>query len=144
MKLLKILLIMFISLACCSNKRPKFDTGFINFNKKITIKAEIARTAEQKKYGLMFLKNIPEKYGMVFKYDKKKYISMWMKNTYIPLDIFFVNQEGIISQIEKNNTPLSLDHIRSEEQSLYVIETKSGFANKFDIKVGDKVYILKN
>ncbi|MCV6599156.1 MAG: DUF192 domain-containing protein [Alphaproteobacteria bacterium] len=144
MKLLKIIFIMLVCLACCSNRRPKFDTGFINFNKNITIKAEIARTDEQKKYGLMFLKNIPEKYGMVFKYDKEKYISMWMKNTYIPLDIFFINKDGIISQIEKNNTPLSLKHIRSKEKSLYVIETKSGFANKFDIKVGDKAYILKN
>lgn len=130
-------------MSCAEIERPDFEKGnlLINSNK---FNIEIAKNQEQRSFGLMFLKDIPYDYGMLFSFEQEMNIVMWMKNTYVSLDMVFINENGIINYIEKNTKPLSLDRIASSHLSKYVLELKSGATDKFKIKVGDKVNFLKN
>jgi len=127
----------------CANSRPNFDKGKLRIGDAV-IKVEIARTPEQRAYGLMFKKSLPEDYGMLFVYDSDVMPVMWMKNTYVPLDMFFINSDGIIKQIEENTKPLSLDKISSLYTVRYVLETPADFSRKNKITRLDKVTFLKN
>lgn len=140
-KLFILSLILLIS--GCSGVRPSFDKGKLQIGDSI-INIEIASTPEQRAYGLMFKKHIKDNYGMLFVYDKDVMPIMWMKNTYVSLDMFFINSEGIIKQIEEQTKPLSLDKISSLYTVRYVLETKADFANKNHISRLDKVTFLKN
>lgn len=93
----------------------------------------IAETDAQKQRGLMFVRDLPEQAGMIFLYTDSGIHSMWMKNTYIPLDIVFIRRDGRISSVAKNTEPLSLHSIRSTEAVLYVLELNAGVTDRLSI-----------
>ena len=93
----------------------------------------IAATTEQRNRGLMFVRSLPETTGMLFLYDFDAYLSMWMKNTYIPLDILFVRADGTVSSIAHETEPLSLRSIAALEPVRYVLELNAGVAEKLFI-----------
>ncbi len=68
---------------------------------------EIADTQAEREKGLMFVKHLPDGQGMLFDFDSEQDIAMWMKNTYIPLDMIFIRGDGRIARIAENTTPLS-------------------------------------
>src|SRR4030042_774943 len=72
-----------------------------------------------------------------FIYEKTQPLAFWMKNTYIPLDIVFVDENMQIVTIKKNAKPLSEKLILSNRDSMYVVEVNAGFCNKYDITIGD-------
>ena len=76
---------------------------------------------------------------MLFEYAKPKKVSMWMKNTSIPLDIIFISQQGIITKIHPNAEPFSEQSIPSAKPIIAVLEINAGLAEKLNIKVGDVV-----
>ncbi|MGE0753548.1 MAG: DUF192 domain-containing protein [Alphaproteobacteria bacterium] len=98
---------------------------------------EIARTPEQQQHGLMFRENLADDAGMLFLFRKPDVISMWMMNTLIPLDMLFINRNGVIIHIAENTTPESSDIISSEKPALAVLEIKGGGAAAHGIAVGD-------
>jgi uncharacterized membrane protein (UPF0127 family) len=104
-----------------------------------TFEVEIARSAEQQERGLMFRKSMPEDSGMIFPQDSDRTMSFWMKNTYIPLDIIFINADGHIRHIAPNATPLSETTIPSGGPIRAVLELNGGVAAKLGIHVGDLV-----
>lgn len=104
---------------------------------------ELAQTEEQQKQGLMFRKAMPQNHGMLFLFDKPASITMWMKNTYIPLDMVFIDKNGIIVDIYKNAKPLSLKHITSQQPALYTLELNAGTTDTYNIKAGDKIELPK-
>lgn len=86
----------------------------------------VARNDVQRARGLMHVRQLPATTGMLFIYDGRNYASMWMKNTYISLDIVFAGSDGRISSVARNTEPLSLRSIRSIEPVAYVLELNAG------------------
>lgn len=101
----------------------------------------IAVTREQQMRGLMFVRHMPEMSGMIFVYTRPDQRSMWMKNTYIPLDILFVKSNGEISSVAENTEPLSLKSISSKEPVTYVLELNAGTAERFGLTQGAKLIL---
>ena len=93
----------------------------------------VARSSAQKSRGLMFVRNLPETTGMLFIYDADANLSMWMKNTFIPLDILFVRADGTVSSIAYDTEPQSLQSIAALEPVRYVLELNAGVAEKLSI-----------
>ncbi|HRK18337.1 MAG TPA: DUF192 domain-containing protein [Hyphomicrobiaceae bacterium] len=106
---------------------------------EIKIDTEIAGTSEEKALGLMFRTYLPDTQGMLFAYDKPLEITMWMRNTYIPLDMVFIKPDGTIHRIEARTEPLSEAIIASKGDVLAVLELAGGAAERFGLKPGDKV-----
>ena len=75
---------------------------------------EFASTPAERSIGLMFRTEMADDHGMIFSYSDTRVISMWMKNTFIPLDILFMRRNGRIANIVENTTPHSLDSIVSQ------------------------------
>ena len=76
---------------------------------------------------------------MLFVYDRKRNLSMWMKNTFIPLDIIFIDNQGKIINIAKSTQPRSLSIIRSKKAAKAVLELNGGLTDKLEIAVGDEI-----
>ncbi len=93
----------------------------------------LARDDDQRSRGLMFVRDLPPMTGMLFVYDGEDYHSIWMKNTYIPLDIVFARGDGTVSSVARNTEPLSLASIASIEPVAYVLELNAGTAKRFFI-----------
>ena len=89
--------------------------------------------------GLMFRRELPDGQGMLFDFNRDQDIAMWMKNTYIPLDMIFIRGDGTIRRIAENTTPLSEATIPSGGPVRGVLEVIGGTARKFGIKPGDRV-----
>lgn len=107
--------------------------------KVINFKAWLADNPRREQQGLMFVKNMDEHAGMLFLFPEYKPVSMWMKNTYIPLDLLFLNPEGKIDFIAASAKPLALDIIGPPTAEYAVLELNGGSAERFGIHVGDKV-----
>ena len=71
------------------------------YNKNITFKVEVAKTIEERKTGLMYRKKLLNNEGMLFIFPREKIIQLWMKNTYIPLDVIFISENKVIVDIKK-------------------------------------------
>ena len=112
---------------------------FCNNQNNHTIYGKVGRTISEKKRGLMYRKNkLKYDEGMLFKYTYKNN-SMWMKNTYIPLDVIFLDSEMNIVGYVKDTVPLSLKSISIDKKSNNVLEMNSGSIDYFDMKIGDKI-----
>ena len=101
---------------------------------------EIADTEQSRERGLMFRQRLPENRGMLFDFGAPRPVSMWMKNTYIPLDMLFIRADGTIAYIAENTVPKSLDTVGITEPVLAVLELAGGTTKKLGIRSGDKVY----
>ncbi len=93
----------------------------------------LAMNNEQRARGLMHVRSLPQSTGMLFVYESDGYLSIWMKNTYIPLDIVFARADGTVSSIEHNAEPLSLRSMTALEPVRYVLELNAGVAEKLSI-----------
>jgi uncharacterized membrane protein (UPF0127 family) len=93
----------------------------------------LALTNEQRARGLMFVRDMPMTTGMLFVYEREQIVSMWMKNTYIPLDMVFARADGTVSSVAARTEPLSLRSVASVEPVKYVLELNSGIARRLHI-----------
>ncbi|WP_084029597.1 DUF192 domain-containing protein [Bradyrhizobium sp. LMTR 3] len=100
---------------------------------------EMATTEEEKTQGLMHRKELPDGKGMLFDFSPEQQISMWMKNTYIPLDMIFIRADGRILRIAENTEPFSTKIISSGGLARGVLEVIAGTAQKYGIQPGDRV-----
>jgi uncharacterized protein len=100
---------------------------------------ELATTEEEKTTGLMYRKELADGKGMLFDFSPEQQVSMWMKNTYIPLDMIFIRADGRILRIAENTEPLSTKIIPSEGLAKGVLEVIAGTAQKYGIAPGDRV-----
>ena len=110
----------------------------------VTYSLEEAITREQKLRGLMFRKQIPEKGGMIFYNKEPRIIDMWMKNTYFPLDMLFIDEKGEIVCIKENAVPLTEDTISCDKPVKFVAEINGGQVKAQNISVGDLCMIIPN
>lgn len=100
---------------------------------------EVMRSDEERAKGLMFRKELPEGRGMLFDFNPEQNVSMWMKNTLIPLDMIFIQSDGRILRIAENTKTESEAIIPSGGLVRGVLEVIAGTARKFGIKPGDRV-----
>jgi uncharacterized membrane protein (UPF0127 family) len=101
---------------------------------------EIANTPESRSRGLMFRRELPEGRGMLFDFGPRETeIAMWMKNTYIPLDMIFIRADGRIRRIAENTTPHSEATIPSGGPVKGVLEVIAGTARRLGLAAGDLV-----
>lgn len=100
---------------------------------------ELAATPQERSRGLMFRRSMPENQGMLFDFERVQPVSMWMKNTYISLDMFFIDEDGTIVRIAERTEPLSERTIPSGRPVLSVLELNAGVADELGIEAGDKV-----
>lgn len=100
---------------------------------------ELAIRMDQRARGLMFRQHMDRDRGMLFFFEQDRRVTMWMKNTYIPLDILFVNKKGEIVTIAANAKPLSLDIISSGVPVISVLELNGGEAARQKIQLGDRI-----
>jgi len=156
------LLVLFLIYGCKTEDQGKIHTssstplnepqftkeGELTFFSKnnreiITIDIEVADTAEEKSRGLMYRHFMAATEGMVFVNDLSKHLFFWMKNTYIPLDMIFVDEKMQIVKIEKNTLPLSERLIAVPKDAQYTIEVNAGFCDQHYIKIGDSIQMEK-
>ena len=102
-------------------------------------KVEVAKTPGQHAQGLMFRRRLAADAGMLFVYPRAEIIVMWMQNTYIPLDMLFIDASLRIAHIVQRTIPLSTETINSLVPALSVLELNAGTVSKLGIKPGDVV-----
>ncbi len=135
-----------------ANDYKDFNQNVKNFNKKLIIlskygsqvasyKVAIADNDKKRGYGLMNLAVMGNKNGMLFLYKKHAIINMWMKNTLIPLDMIFIDDNRIV-YIHRQAKPLDLSVISSVYEVNKVLEINAGEVDNKKIAIGQKI-ILK-
>ncbi len=103
---------------------------------------EIADTLEARRRGLMFRPRLEEDRGMIFVFESESKHSFWMKDTYIPLDMIWINSKERVVFIKKQAQPCSDDFcqpIYPKAEAKYVLEINAGFVDKLGINIGDKL-----
>ncbi|HEV7369017.1 DUF192 domain-containing protein [Arenibaculum sp.] len=100
---------------------------------------EMAETPKQMAQGLMYRTEMAPDAGMLFVHEEDRVATMWMKNTYIPLDMLFIDRTGRIAGIHENAEPRSLRTIAAPEPVRAVLELNGGIASRLGIRVGDRV-----
>lgn len=112
---------------------------FGNSENFVAFDVETSKTPEELALGLMFRKSLPENQGMIFLFPKPTQTAFWMKNTYLPLDMIFVNEKMQISGIVSHAQPLSEKLIYSPPHTIAVIELNAGTAERTNLRRGMKV-----
>ena len=128
---------MFFTSVVLAEGGNKFSHIDIKVNGQ-NLKVEYADSEVLRNLGLMNRKTLCAQCGMLFKLDQPFRIGMWMKNTYIPLDVAFIRSDGSIVNIESMK-PLDLTITYAAEEVLYVLEMNQDWFQSNSIEVGDKV-----
>ena len=103
------------------------------------LEVELMRSPDEQARGLMFRQSMPDEHGMLFDFGIDRPVAMWMKNTYIPLDMVFIKADGMIHRIEERTEPLSERTINSGTPVRAVLEINAGTARKLGMKAGDTI-----
>ncbi len=103
------------------------------------LEVELAVTVQQRAQGLMYRRRLAEDGGMLFLYDRVGILSMWMKNTVIPLDMIFIAPDGRIVDIAERTVPYSLETISARVAASAVLEVNGGTVARLGIQPGDQV-----
>jgi len=111
--------------------------------KNIPVKINrVFKTPDKIQKGLMFLRKLPSDAGALFVMPTTEKHSFWMKNTYVSLDVIFLDDQNDVVGFVENTTPLSLSSISINHESKYIIEIKSGYVKKKNVQIGDNVKLL--
>ncbi len=138
----RVALMLFASLTLSSGATAKMaqeHLSLITASREIDIKTEVAQTPEDMAMGLMFRSELADDAGMLFPSPAPREANMWMRNTYIPLDMVFIRADGVIHRIEPMTQPLSEEIIASRGPVLAVLELAGGAAGRLGLKQGDRV-----
>lgn len=132
-----------VALLCvlpASTRAGKLETLEIVSRSGVKVFAvEVMRTPEERAKGLMYRRELPEGRGMLFDFSPEQNVSMWMKNTYISLDMIFIRADGRILRIAEKTTPESEAIIPAGGPVRGVLEVVAGTAKKYGIAPGDRV-----
>jgi hypothetical protein len=140
--LIRALVVLLLAIAPAHAQPITFETDLLRIETAEGMHefvVELAETPEQRGQGLMFRTEMAADHGMLFDFEPPKVASMWMHNTYLPLDMVFIKQDGTISSIAADTTPLSDTVIRSREPVAAVLELNAGTAAELGIQPGDRV-----
>ncbi len=113
--------------------------GIVAKNGRHAFQVEVMRDDAQRARGLMYRRSMAPDHGMLFDFERPAPVTMWMKNTYLPLDMVFIRSDGTIARIAADTEPLSTKVIPSGEPVLAVLELNAGTAAKLGIRAGDRI-----
>ena len=133
-------LLLFISTGCAAETR--FKTGSLTIATKfrdLNYRIEVADTDRLKSIGLMYRSSMPERQGMLLLNEKPQRMNIWMKNTFIPLDIIYIDRDGYIVKIVENARTESTTVMPSGGKVKAVLELNAGQVRQQDIAIGDRV-----
>ncbi|MET3585301.1 uncharacterized membrane protein (UPF0127 family) [Pseudorhizobium tarimense] len=134
---------LFLFLANAVSAQQQFDRQELLIQtedgKTHTFEVELALTPQERSQGLMHRESMPADHGMLFDFGESRPVSMWMKNTPLPLDMVFIQRDGTISHIYERAVPFSETIIDSRGPVAYVLELNGGRADELGIDVGDRV-----
>jgi uncharacterized membrane protein (UPF0127 family) len=137
------LLLFCLLVSCSGQKLPVQEIQFEKEGRVIaSVKAEIARTDDERNKGLMYRKKLSDGEGMLFVYEKDEILSFWMKNTFVPLSIAFITSDGRIANI-KDMYPHDLKSVTSERSVRYALEAPQGWFTRTGVEIGDVARIEK-
>lgn len=144
MKKIFVIFLLIFLIGCAKNFNGNFKEIVIDNGKElIEINVEIADDNGEKMRGLMFRENLNENGGMFFVFENESYQTFWMKNTFIPLDIIFIDKNfkivDIKSAVPCEEGPCTLH--KSSKPAKYVLEVNSNFTIKNNVKAGDKIIL---
>ncbi len=143
-RLLEVLLLcFFLSASACKAEAPQVELQFENrdTSKSPVLHVELAVTRGEKQLGLMYRKSMPENEGMLFVFPTEGPRSFWMKNTYLELDMIFLNSKREVVSITPRATPLTETPRSSEAAAQYVLEVGGGLASKWGVIVGSQAVV---
>jgi uncharacterized membrane protein (UPF0127 family) len=118
---------------------PHAELQVITASGRHHFKVWIADNDQSRQQGLMYIKDLPANHGMLFLFERPRFVSFWMKNTYLSLDIIFIAPDGVVVNIARDTKPLSLDLIDSNAPVTGVLELIAGTAARIGLAVGDHV-----
>lgn len=107
--------------------------------KSHAFQVEVMRTDEQRAKGLMFRRYLAADRGMLFDFKTEQTVTMWMRNTYLPLDMIFIGKDGRVVSVAENTEPMSERIIPSGAPALAVLEVNAGTAARIGLKTGDRI-----
>ena len=140
---LRVLVFVFLAwpFAALAQEPPRLEPITIATDSASTLlTAEIADTPELRERGLMFRHIMPPDQAMLFDFGDPRPVAMWMKNTYMSLDMLFVREDGTIAAVAENTIPKSLDTISVQEPVKGVVELAAGTVKRLGIHRDDKVF----
>ena len=156
-KLVLLLSFTILFISCKNEDNRKVKTAEIKFKKEgeltiskasgdfvVTLDIEIAETAYERETGLMYRTSMEDNQGMLFVFSSELPKSFYMKNTYIPLDIIYLNKDLKIVSFQENAVPLSETSLSSEVPAMYVLEVNAGLAEKWLLEIGDFISFEKH
>jgi len=132
-------LLVFSSLAYGEEKAVDGVLTIQTQTEDVSLTVELAQTPEARSNGLMYRKNLSKGHGMLFDFKTAREVHFWMKNTFIPLDMYFIRSNGDIAYIHPNARPHDETIISSPEPVRWVLEVAAGSLSEFRIEEGDKV-----
>lgn len=135
-KVIKLFLAIFL-LASCSKKSEESNLTVVTDKGDIAYMVENAQSIPDLEKGLMFREKLAPNAGMIFDLSKVEKIAMWMKNTKIPLDMIFIDKDGVISWIFENAEPESTTLILPPFPAVAVLELNAGDVKKHNIQIGN-------
>jgi uncharacterized membrane protein (UPF0127 family) len=149
---LSLMCISFTSAGTATSAEPAhllqdFDQGqllVVTDQRCILISTYVANSGQQRAQGLMHIRSMANTEGMIFLYPEPARISMWMKNTLIPLDMLFLKSDGRVAKIAANTKPMSETIINSDTDVTAVLELNAGAAQQLGIKSGDWIGFVTN
>jgi hypothetical protein len=138
MKTARLLVVLILAwLGTAANAQQQMPEMALTINgHKLT--AEVAYTDPQRMQGLMYRRILPEDHGMLFVFAETARHAMWMKNTYIPLSVAFIDEQGVIINIE-NMQPQTEDTHPAAKPAKYALEVNLGWFGKHGVKPGSKI-----
>ena len=111
---------------------------------EVRFTVEIARTPAERSRGLMHRDRLDADKGMLFVYEAEQPVTMWMRDTRIPLDMLFIGAAGTIVSIRERAVPYSEEVINSEKPAIAVLEVNGGTVSRHGIQPGDQVTLPEN
>ena len=137
------ILTFFVLTTASSNAQESFAkeplTIETSSGKKLEFSVELATTDGQRQQGLMFRKSMAPADGMLFDFKIDRDVTMWMRNTLIPLDMVFISKDGKVTHVHANAVPHSEHIISSRGPVRFVLELNGGTAKQLGIDRGDTV-----
>ena len=154
-KYFTIVLLTLVAFACKEKAAQAIKTEEIAFTKEgeveifkadsllVKLNVEVAATDYETQTGLMYRSSMEEKNGMLFLFDDVRMHSFYMKNTQIPLDIIFIDENWRIASFQENAEPMNENGLSSQVPVQYVLEVNAGLAEKWLLEVGDSIAFKK-
>jgi uncharacterized membrane protein (UPF0127 family) len=118
---------------------PQSSVQVVTDSGRHRFKVWIAATEESQQRGLMFVRELPPKHGLLFLFPEPRYTSFWMKDTFLALDIIFIAADGRVARIVAGAQPLSLVPMDSGAPVKAALEVTAGTAERIGLEPGDRV-----